>query len=196
MEQTIHITGASGSGTSTLGRALAARLSLLHLDTDDFLWLPSRPPYQEKRPVADRLRLLYDATANQPGWVLSGSLDGWGETFVPAFDLVIFLFTPTPVRLKRLRKRELQRHGAPALMPGGNMHAAHESFMTWAAAYDHGFDVSRNYHRHLAWLNSLSCPVLRLDGTHPPSALVNSVMAELIWPIPAIGHRAQHQRLS
>lgn len=49
----IHIFGASGSGTSTLGRAVAARLGYAFLDADDFYWLPTDPPFREKRDVAD-----------------------------------------------------------------------------------------------------------------------------------------------
>ena len=48
----------SGSGTTTLGRALAGRLALAHFDTDDFYWLPTDPPYQAARPMPDRLQRL------------------------------------------------------------------------------------------------------------------------------------------
>jgi hypothetical protein len=41
----VHIFGASGAGTSTLGRALGERLALAHLDTDDFFWMPTDPPF-------------------------------------------------------------------------------------------------------------------------------------------------------
>jgi NAD(P)-dependent dehydrogenase (short-subunit alcohol dehydrogenase family) len=34
----IHVTGASGSGVTTLGRALADALALPHHDTDDYFW--------------------------------------------------------------------------------------------------------------------------------------------------------------
>jgi predicted kinase len=37
----LHLLGASGSGTTTLGRALAQRLGCPHFDTDD--WLASLP---------------------------------------------------------------------------------------------------------------------------------------------------------
>jgi Shikimate kinase len=40
----IHILGASGSGTTTLGRALAERLQYPHFDTDDSFWVPTDPP--------------------------------------------------------------------------------------------------------------------------------------------------------
>jgi adenylate kinase family enzyme len=39
----IHLMGASGSGVTTLGRALAARLALPHHDSDDYFWLPTAP---------------------------------------------------------------------------------------------------------------------------------------------------------
>ena len=40
----IHILGASGSGTTTLGRALAERLQCPHFDADDYFWVPTDPP--------------------------------------------------------------------------------------------------------------------------------------------------------
>jgi len=42
MIQRIHILGASGSGTTTLGRALAERLQCPHFDTDDYFWLRNK----------------------------------------------------------------------------------------------------------------------------------------------------------
>ena len=54
----IHITGASGSGTSTLGRALAAELNMPFLDGDDYYWLDPKPPFVEKRDAILRAQLL------------------------------------------------------------------------------------------------------------------------------------------
>jgi hypothetical protein len=69
----VHIVGASGAGTTTLGRALARRLTCPHLDTDDYFWLPSQPPFQNIRPAVERRTLLGADLARHPGWVLSGS---------------------------------------------------------------------------------------------------------------------------
>ena len=52
-------------------------------------------------------------------WVLSGSLEGWGNPIVPYFDLVVFLTTPTGLRLQRLRAREAKHFGADAVASGG-----------------------------------------------------------------------------
>ncbi|SKA13083.1 Adenylate kinase [Consotaella salsifontis] len=176
----IHITGASGSGVSTLGHALAARLQLTHLDTDDFYWEATDPPYQLKRPIdkrLDRIRRAFEE-AHQ-GWVLSGSLDSWGEPLVNLFDLVVFIETPAKVRLERLRSRELARHGAEALAPGGAMHATHTAFMAWAACYERGDRSGRSLTGHRAWLQVLPCPWLHVEGIRPVETLVEDIEAGL-----------------
>ena len=48
MQHTIHIFGASGCGTTTLGDAVAEKLPLTHFDVDDFYWRPTDPPFVEK----------------------------------------------------------------------------------------------------------------------------------------------------
>jgi len=66
--------GASGSGTTTLARALADHWSVPHADADDYFWLPSDPPYVEKRPESDRLALMRSVFVPREAWVLSGSM--------------------------------------------------------------------------------------------------------------------------
>ena len=94
----IHITGASGAGVTTLGRALADALAMPHHDTDDYLWQPTSPPFQHLREKAERLRLMQEMSLGRAEWVLSGSLDGWGDPLIPYFDLVVFLQTAQTFR--------------------------------------------------------------------------------------------------
>jgi adenylate kinase family enzyme len=171
------ITGASGAGVTSLGRALADELALSHHDTDDYFWRPTNPPYREIREVADRLRLMHEVFLDRPDWVLSGSLDGWGDPILPRLDLVIFLYVPTPIRLERLRAREARRFGADAVAPGGSLHRQAEEFIEWASHYDDGSREGRNLARHQAWLATLPCRVLRLDGTRHTQELVKEVLS-------------------
>jgi adenylate kinase family enzyme len=62
----IQVTGASGSGVTTLGRALADALALPHHDTDDYFWQPTAPPYRTQRDAADRLRLMREMLCRAP----------------------------------------------------------------------------------------------------------------------------------
>ena len=77
-KRVIHIFGASGSGTSTLGRAVAARTGFRCMDTDDYYWLPAEPMYTLKRPIPERLALMERDLDTAEDAVLSGSLVGWG----------------------------------------------------------------------------------------------------------------------
>jgi len=157
----VHVVGASGAGTTTLGRALATRLGCPHLDTDDFFWLPSEPPFQHIRERGARQALLGAALARHPGWVLSGSLCGWGDVFIPLFELVVFLWVAPEIRLARLRERERARYGA-AIAPDGPRHETYERFMAWAAGYDEGLGVPERCRRlHEQWLAALPCRVER-----------------------------------
>jgi len=174
MTRRVHITGASGSGTTTLGKALAARWSCVHYDTDDFFWLPTKPPYQTIRPSAERLALLQTAIAGYDEWVLSGSLTGWGDSLIGSFDLVVFLSVPTEQRLARLARREAERFGA-AVAPGGVMHDGHIEFLIWAGSYDDGDATQRSRLTHETWLAKLPCKVLRLDGRATLNDLVGAV---------------------
>ncbi len=164
----IHIVGASGAGVTTLGHAVADALAIPHHDTDDYFWLPTAPPYQQRRDVADRLRLMHEMFVDRPDWVLSGSLDDWGGSVLTRFDLVVFLYVPKAVRLHRLQEREAKR---------GLASGETEDFIEWASHYDDGTREGRSLPRHEAWLKTLACLVLRLDGTRPTAESVAAVVA-------------------
>jgi ABC-type glutathione transport system ATPase component len=83
MMQGIHILGASGSGTTTLGRALAARL----------------------------------------------------------------------------------RYGT-RIIPGGDMYASSQAFLTWAASYDDGDLDVRSRRLHEQWLGTLPGPIVCFEGEY------------------------------
>ncbi|ULH15508.1 AAA family ATPase [Deinococcus sp. KNUC1210] len=162
----IHILGASGAGTTTLGRLLAEQYGHVPLDTDDFFWEPTVPPYEVPRSRAERLALLAHALARHQRWVLSGSLCGWGDVMIPQFDLVVFLSVPPALRMQRLEHRERQRFG-PAIQENGDLFGKHREFMDWASKYDGADQSQRSRAAHEVWMQQVSCPVLRLvnDGS-------------------------------
>lgn len=174
----IHILGASGSGTSTLGRALASAHHFPFFDSDDFYWEPTDPPYRTPRPHDERRVVLLETVQDLPSWVVSGSMMGWGDAAIPMLDLVVYLSIPPGIRLERLHAREQARFGA-RLEPGGDMHAEHLAFMAWARDYDEGDLDIRSRASHARWLELPDCPVLRIEGDLPTEERVRSVSAEM-----------------
>lgn len=179
MTTRIHIMGASGSGTSTLAAALAERLGITHLDTDDYYWLPTDPPFEQIRPTTERLTRLGADLDSADDWVLSGSLCCWGDPLIHRFELVVFLFVAQEVRLERLRNREQEQFGEATLAPDSRQHANHIAFLDWATAYDEGDLEMRSLTRHRAWLDTLPCLVARFEEEMPVADLVEGVLRQM-----------------
>lgn len=175
MRHIIHIFGASGSGTTTLGRALAADMGLVHMDTDNYYWLPTDPKFTTVRPIKDRLALMQaDIDAAEKGVVISGSLTGWGDPLMVQFTHAIRLTTPTEVRLERLRQREYAHFGE-RIREGGDMYQNHLDFLDWAAQYDTGDVTMRSKACHDEWQQRLSCPLTVTTGAMALHELVAQV---------------------
>ena len=174
----IHILGASGSGTTTLGRALAERLQGPHFDTDDYFWVPTDPPYTQRRERSERAQLLMDDVTAHAAWVVSGSLCGWGDMVIPLFELVVYLAIPHDRRMARLRQRELARFGE-RILPGGDMYEQSQEFLAWAASYDEGGLDIRSRRLHEEWLGILPCPILCFEGEYSIEEHLAVLMVEI-----------------
>lgn len=159
----IHILGPSGSGTTTIAKKMSQKYNLAHFDADDYFWKPTKPPFQDLRSIAERRRLLKKDLAAAKRWIISGSFCGWGDIFRDQFELVIYLWAPINVRLKRLKSREQKRFGS-AILPGGKMFERHQKFLDSAAKYDYDQTEFRNKRTHQEWMEKLSCPVLKIEG--------------------------------
>ncbi|MDD6036671.1 MAG: AAA family ATPase [Lachnospiraceae bacterium] len=178
MKNVIHIYGASGSGTSTLGRKISEELGYKFMDTDDYYWLPTNPQYTTKRSKEERLALMKKDISENDNVVISGSLVDWGDELIPLFTLVIRLVTDTKIRIERLKNREKQRFGN-RIMPAGDMYANHIEFIEWAREYDTGSIDMRSKANHDEWQKLLLCKQIVLDGAEDLEENFKKVQAEI-----------------
>jgi adenylate kinase family enzyme len=159
----IHVFGASGSGTSTLGKALASELGLSFLDSDDFFWEKTEPPFIAVKEKAKRRADLAAATRASPSWILSGSIVDWGDFLIPDIDLAVYLYLPPEIRLGRLRARERERFG-DRIEEGGDMRGKSQEFLAWAARYDTAGMEQRSRALHAEWIKKLDGRILKIEG--------------------------------
>ncbi|KWR71840.1 hypothetical protein RN04_08585 [Arthrobacter sp. W1] len=172
MEQCrLNIFGASGSGTTTLARAVANAWSVPHADSDDYFWVPTDPPYSQQRAPAARSALMHEIFVPRSTWVLSGSMQGWGNDVLAHCDAFVFLTLDPGVRLRRLAEREQLRQSGQAPHSG-----AVEQFMLWAAGYDDPEFAGRSRAHHESWLKNEARPVLRLDSAHSTAQMCQAIM--------------------
>ena len=167
----LHLTGASGTGTTSLARVIAAAWSVPHADADDYFWLPTSPPFTHKRPEHERLALMEAVFVPRDTWVLSGSMLDWGDPVVAHCDAVVFLTLDPAVRMARIEARERVRRD------GGKLdEESHATFLAWARGYDDPAFEGRSRVRHDHWLATLNCPVLHLDSDAPLETLRDEVL--------------------
>ena len=177
MKNRIHIFGASGSGTTTIAKVVCDKLGYKHFDTDSYFWYKTEQPFTEARPAEDRLRLMSTDLKSTEKWVLSGSLDGWGDPLLPLFELVVFVYVPQDIRVERLKKREYERYG-DEILAGGSRYEATKEFIEWAAGYDSGLLAGRNLPRHEKWLAGLEVEAIRVVN-HSLDESINAVLAAI-----------------
>ncbi len=159
----IHIFGASGSGTSTLGKKICFELGYKFMDTDDYFWLPTNPKFTTKRNAKERLIMMRQDIQDAENVVISGSLVDWGDELISLFTLSIRLETATDIRISRLEQRERVRFGA-RIDIGGDMFVQHQEFIAWAKSYDTGDLTMRSKAKHDEWQKLLQCKIIELNG--------------------------------
>ncbi|WP_341869631.1 adenylate kinase [Pseudomonas aegrilactucae] len=152
-------------------------------EQDDFYWLPTNPPFSVKRPPNERVCMIEQALGDDD-WVLTGSCNGWGEALIAKADLIVFVETPTTVRLERLAAREQARFG-DRIAPGGDMHDIHVAFRAWASEYDNPAFSGRNRARHEVWISEQTLPLRIIDGTRSieemAAGVMHAVVKQLDW---------------
>ena len=160
----ILIFGASGSGTTTVGKALAETLDFIHLDVDNYYWEQTTPPFQVKISSTQRNAALLRAFRNHKNVIVSGSLVSWGAYWETAFDLAIWL-----------DKRETERYG-DLLFTDEATRENSKAFLDWAQRYDDENFKGRSKHIHEEWIKLLSCPVLKLRGELELNEQVDNIL--------------------
>ena len=162
----IILLGANGSGKSTLGRELACALNFAHFDVEDYWFHKTDIPYTAIRPQDERNEMLLSDMKKHGSFVVSGDTSGWGDEFLPMFDLAIFLTAPTEIRIKRIENREYARWGE-RVCEGGDMYESQEKFREFAATRD----VALLEQGALKY----ACPILQVDGTQDTHETIKQI---------------------
>ena len=152
----IVVFGANGGGKTTLGRELARLLGFWHIDHEAYHFLPADMPYTAARSAeACRALMLADIEAHG-SFVLSAVTGDFGEDMARMYRLAVYITAPPALRLERIERRELERHGS-RVQAGGDMREQHAEFLRFVAA--------RSQASIEKWAQTLACPIIHVDGT-------------------------------
>jgi adenylate kinase family enzyme len=100
----INVVGTTGSGKTTVARAIAARLRIPHIELDALFW---RPDWGETRDEEFLPRV--DSATDAPSWVLDGNYSRTRSITWPKADTIIWLDYAFPRVFWQLLQRTVRR---------------------------------------------------------------------------------------
>ncbi len=160
----LNILGASGSGVTTLGKALAERWNVDYFDSDAFFWEQTSNPFSVRKDPKLRDETLLRNLNHKEQWILGGSVIQWDKEIHKHFDAIVFLYIPQAIRLERIKVRELERFGE-AIETDPIRRSIFEKFFIWAKDYDEDTGIAnRTLKAHRIWLKAQKAPIIELMG--------------------------------
>lgn len=175
----IHILGASGSGTTTMAKAISSKYGYFHMDTDNYFGVNTQIPFTEKRDVNERLEMMKKDLNEHENVVSSGIFYPWGDELKHYFDYIICLDTDVEIRKKRLIEREWRMFGSRMLV-NGDMHEQFNRFLRWALNYDLNVNEDISRRKTDEWLNNVPGKVIRLDGSLPINENLKNISKSIL----------------
>ena len=168
----IIVCGLNGSGKSTLGKKLAENLGFHFIDNEE-LFFPktdSQYIYANPRSRKEAEKLLLDEVKTHENFVLAAVKGDYGEKILPFFQYAVLIDVPKNIRIQRVRSRSFQKFGN-RMLTGGDLYEQEEKF----------FDIveSRPENTVEEWIQSLKCPIIRIDGTKPIKENVDYIIGQL-----------------
>ena len=82
----------------------------------------------------------------------------YGDKLLSSLDHIILIDVPKQIRSRRVRSRSFSKFGN-RILPGGDLFEREEA---WFSLTD-----SRSEDYTTKWLETVNCPVIRVDGTLP-----------------------------
>ncbi len=168
----ILVCGLNGAGKSTLGKVLAEKLDYHFIDDED-LYFPKTDPcnlYATPRTQTEAKALLFREIEVHEQFVFAAVKGDYGEDICSLFQYVVMIHVPKEIRMRRVENRSFGKFGK-RMLQGGDLYEKENRFFD--------FVKSRSEDTLEEWIRSLTCPVIRIDGTKPVTENVNYIIDQL-----------------
>lgn len=168
----IIVCGLNGSGKSTLGKALAEKLGFRFIDNED-LFFPKTDPhylYALPRTHEEAEALLIQEVRTHKNFVFAAVKGHYAEGILPPYQYAVVIEVPKAIRLQRVKDRSFRKFGS-RMLPGGDLYEQEKAFLDMVSA--------RSAYYVEEWVQTLKCPILRVDGTKPIDENVALILQEI-----------------
>ena len=172
MDARIIVCGLNGAGKSTVGRTLADRLGYRFIDNEDLYFPKAGSSYEFSNPRSKEevIQLLEEKISRNNQFVFAAVKGNYGDRLIASLDHIVLIEVPKQIRSKRVRDRSYQKFG-DRILPGGDLY---DTESKWFSLTDSRPDTYVS-----DWLETVSCPVIRIDGTLPVENNLDYIVSEL-----------------
>lgn len=168
----IILCGLNGAGKSTLGKAVAKKMDFYFLDSEElyFAKTGNHTIYASSRTHDEVIELFLTKMKAYENFVFASVKGDYGEAITPFFQYAVLIDAPKDIRIKRIKNRSFQKFGNRMLL-GGDLYEQEQRFFD--------FVQSREEDTVERWVQSLTCPILRVDGTKPVEENANLIVRQI-----------------
>ena len=145
MLRRVLIFGNSGSGKTSLAKALCEENSLAHLDLDSLAWAPTNPPQRADLECSKSDIECFTSANND--WVIEGCYTDLLEMVAPLSTEIIFLNLPVEDCIANARRRPWEPHKYPSKAAQDNNLPM---LLEWISQYTNRGDTF-SFHTHHAF---------------------------------------------
>lgn len=168
----ILLCGLNGVGKSSIGRMLAKRMSYQFIDNED-LYFPKNDKlymFSNPRSKEEVIHILEEKISKEDKFIFAAVKGNYGEKFLAQIDYVILVEVPKKIRMDRVKMRSAQKFGDRILADGDLA----EKENAWFSLVN-----SRPENYVTEWLETVTCPIIRIDGTLPIEENVDYLLSIL-----------------
>ena len=156
----ILICGLNGAGKSTLGSMLAERMGYEFIDNEDLFFPKADSSYTFSGPRSEEevIRLLEEKITANNRFIFAAVKGHYGDRLIASLDHIVLMEVPKQIRSRRIRDRSYRKFGN-RILPGGDLYDQESKWFSLTESRPETYVTD--------WLETVDCPVIRIDGTLP-----------------------------
>ena len=126
--------------------------------------------YSSPRTREEVEKLLFSEIKAHENFVFASVKGDYGENIYPFFRYAVLIGVSKDIRIQRVINRSFQKFGNRMLI-GGDLHEQEEKYFD--------FVKSRSENTVEEWIQSMKCPIIRIDGTKSIEENVDFIIEQL-----------------
>ena len=155
-----------------MGRMLADRMEYEFIDNED-LYFPKTDPlymFSGPRSAEEVIQLLEERISENNRFIFASVRGNYGCRLIASLDRIILIEVPKQIRSQRVRDRSYQKFGNRVL-PGGDLYDRENKWFSLTETRPETYVTD--------WLETINCPLIRIDGTLPVEENVDYLVSVL-----------------